>query len=118
MIYFASPYTHEKDEVMEHRYNLTALAAAQLIDAGYHIYSPICHSLGISRWLRYPWKSRFEDWAAYNRDMISRCDSMIVLELPGWEKSIGVQAEIRHAKKLGKPVSDMKWNEIKDRWYL
>jgi hypothetical protein len=35
---------------------------------------------------------------------LRRCDEVVVLMLDGWERSEGVQAEIRIAEALGKPV--------------
>jgi len=47
------------------------------------------------------------DWAFWqhvDREHLERCDEMVVLMLDGWEESAGVQAEIRIARELGKPV--------------
>ncbi|MBX3452499.1 MAG: DUF1937 family protein [Planctomycetaceae bacterium] len=35
---------------------------------------------------------------------MARCDEVVVLTLDGWRESAGVQAEIRIAGELGKPV--------------
>jgi hypothetical protein len=40
----------------------------------------------------------------FSRERLGRCDEVVVLMLDGWEESIGVQAEIRIARELGKPV--------------
>lgn len=112
MIYLASPYSHDSEHVREMRYMQTALAAARLIDQGFHVYSPICHSLGITRWIRDPWRTSFESWKEIDKDFISRSDSFIVLKLPGWEQSKGVQFEVEYAKQMGKPVSFVGIDEI------
>lgn len=36
--------------------------------------------------------------------MLTRCDEVVVLMLPGWETSVGVRDEIAVARELGKPV--------------
>jgi hypothetical protein len=33
--------------------------------------------------------------------MLRRCDALAVLRLPGWEQSVGVQAELALARELG-----------------
>ena len=47
------------------------------------------------------------DWAFWQRldcELLRRCDEVVVLMLDGWESSAGVQAEVRLAGELGKPV--------------
>jgi len=43
MIYLATPYSHDDPEVMEERFALVTATAAQLMLAGYVVYSPITH---------------------------------------------------------------------------
>lgn len=42
-------------------------------------------------------------WRRYDRAMLERCDELVVLQLDGWEESIGVKAEIAIAKELNLP---------------
>lgn len=48
-------------------------------------------------------------WKGFNLIFIGICEKLIVLQLPGWETSVGVQAEIAEARRLGKPVEYMDW---------
>jgi hypothetical protein len=50
------------------------------------------------------WQSVWSFWEQYDRKFLERCDEVVVLMLDGWEESVGVQAEIRIAGELGKPV--------------
>jgi hypothetical protein len=43
-------------------------------------------------------------WERLARPQLERCDEMVVLTLDGWQESVGVQAELRHASVLRKPV--------------
>jgi dCTP diphosphatase len=45
--------------------------------------------------------------------MLSKCDRVIVLKLPGWENSKGVAAEIARAEELGLPIEWMEMDEVK-----
>ena len=36
---------------------------------------------------------------------MSRCDELWCLTLDGWDKSVGVRAEVELARTLGKPVA-------------
>lgn len=50
-------------------------------------------------------------WKARNDKMISVCDELWVLELPGWETSAGVRDEIQVAETFFKPISYVPYNE-------
>ena len=42
-----------------------------------------------------------------DREMIARCDRVLVLALPGWDESKGVLAELKIAEELDKPIGFM-----------
>jgi len=68
---------------------------------GHTIFAPICHSHPIARFgLPTDWSF----WERQDREHLARCDEVVVLLLDGWRESRGVQAEIRLAENLGKPV--------------
>jgi len=69
--------------------------------AGHVVFSPIAHSHPIARFgLPTDWAY----WERQDREHLARCDEVVVLLLDGWQESRGVQAEIRLAETLGKPV--------------
>jgi hypothetical protein len=43
-------------------------------------------------------------WQRNDREMVARCDDVVVLMLEGWEESVGVREEVRIAREMGKPV--------------
>jgi hypothetical protein len=98
MIYLASPYTHENENVMENRYDKTRKVTEFLLSRGLPVYSSIVYGHHLK--LPHMW----EFWKAFDLDMITLCDIIIVLTLDGWKESIGVQAEIEHAKSLGRVI--------------
>jgi hypothetical protein len=104
MIYIASPYSDENPQIRAYRWQRVAIYAAHLIEEGYHAYSPICHSEGIRAHVP-TLGPTFAFWRAVDLDFLSRCDSLHVLMLDGWEKSVGVSAEIDEARRLRIPVS-------------
>jgi hypothetical protein len=77
MIYLASPYSHPYAMI--------------------HGHPLVVHGL----------PTDWSYWEAFDRGHIERCDSLVVLTLEGWQKSVGVAAEIEIARELGRPV-----------WYL
>lgn len=101
MIYLASPYSHPDAEVRETRFRDACRAAAILMRHGHAVFSPIAHSHSIcTHGLPTDWQF----WEAFDRDLLGRCDEVVVLMLDGWSESAGVLAEIRIAGSLGKPV--------------
>ena len=105
MIYLASPYTHEQSDVRTYRYIQACKAAAVLIDDGHAVYCPIAHSHGIA-----VHGGLDSDWAAFqaiDEYFLSLCDRLVVLTIPGYDKSEGIKAEIAIARKLGKPIEYM-----------
>jgi hypothetical protein len=102
MIYLAVPYTHEDEKVRIERFEAVNRFAAFLVDSGEFVYSPIshCHPIISVSDLSTGW----EYWKAYDEMMIGHCSELFVLCLEGWRKSIGVNAEIEIAKKLGLQV--------------
>ena len=101
MIYLASPYSHPDAAVREQRYRAACRAAAALLRAGEPAISPIAHSHPLVE-LGLPADWTF--WQRFDRDLLARCDAVVVLTLDGWETSVGVREEVRIAQELGKPV--------------
>jgi nucleoside 2-deoxyribosyltransferase len=101
MIYLASPYSHSDPAVREQRFRAVCQAAARLMRNGEIVFSPIAHGHPIAlHGLPNDW--RFWEW--HDREQLLRCDELVVLTIDGWRESEGVQAEIRIAAELGKPV--------------
>mgnify|MGYP001599269435 CR=1 FL=1 len=102
MIYLASPYSHPDPKIKERRFQDVCRYAAAMFRNGIHVFSPIAHTHPISVYGLWEWK--WEQWKEYDLEFIAMCSEMWVLMLPGWEESVGVAAEIKIAKGLGKPV--------------
>lgn len=102
LIYLASPYTHKEDSVKQERFEKVNKAAARLMVDGYYIFSPISHTRPIEIAGALP--GDWQYWEGYDRAIIKACKGLMVLRLPGWEKSTGVTAEIKIATELGLPI--------------
>lgn len=103
LIYLAAPYRHNNPAVVEWRVEQINRKCAELMAAGHLVFSPISHSHPIAMQGNLPKNWAF--WENYDRVMLSKCDELLVLKLPGWETSEGVQAEIRIAEGLGLTIS-------------
>lgn len=104
MIYLASPYSHPDPEVRELRYREVCRCAARLMRAGQHVFSPIAHSHGIAQ---HGVPGDWAYWESLDRRFLEMCDEVGVLMLDGCHESKGVQAEIRIARELGRPITHL-----------
>ena len=94
--YLAIPYSHPDPKIREERFNLANLIAADLMKRGRLIFSPISHSHCIDL------GGNWDRWEKFDRIFLELCSGMVVVCAPGWEKSIGVKAEIEIFIELGK----------------
>lgn len=103
-IYLAIPYTgHE-----EISFKLANQVAGALINRGDIPMSPISHSHPISEECEV--RGDWEFWKEMDCSFIDWADEVLVISFDEELvlKSVGVQAEIKHAKETGKPVKYMK----------
>lgn len=100
--YMASPYSRYHAG-LEAAYTMACRAAAVLMKRGHRIFCPIAHSHPIAihgdidplDW---------EFWAKQDGDMMKACNGLIVVQMQGWDQSIGVADEIAAFQWQGKPV--------------
>ena len=99
LIYLAVPYSHPDPQVKQRRFDAVNKVAAKLMKDGNYIFSPISHTHPIALAGELP--GDWQYWEGYDRTILEMCKKIIVLKLDGWEKSSGVNAEIKLAKELG-----------------
>jgi hypothetical protein len=102
VIYLAAPYTDPDPKVVQSRMHEVHLALARYASEGHAIFTPLlmhhCLNVGIDL------PSDFSFWERYCMAFLAKSDYLLVLCLPGWETSKGVQREIEEAKKLKIPI--------------
>ena len=76
--------------------------AWQLMLEGNVVFSPISHTHPIALAVELP--RDWEFWKAQDISFLKWCDELHVLKQDGWEESVGVQAEIRLASEMHKPI--------------
>lgn len=103
-VYLASPYSHE-DPLEEKLRYLRAMDAAQwFIERGVWVYSPIVHCHTMAQEYNMPTRAGY--WRDYNFALLALFPSFWVLDLDGSHtKSLGVQAELSEARRLGKHIA-------------
>ena len=101
-IYLACPYSHPDPAVREARFEAVNRAAAQLMRLGHSVFSPISMTHPIAEAADLP--KGWDFWAAQDLPFLEWCDKVVVLMLPGWKESTGVDEEVRIALDMGKIV--------------
>ena len=105
-IYLAGPYSNREnlddDLIPSIRHEHLTDIAGYLFTCGYWVYSPITHSRPLAMLHDLP--HTFEFWKGLDESHIDWCDEVWCVAMHGWKESIGVQHEIRYAKKTGKKV--------------
>jgi hypothetical protein len=110
MIYLACPYSHPDPAVRDQRFLAACRATAELIREGHTVFSPVLigHSLA-HEGLPGDW----DFWEPHDREQLTQARALVVLMLPGWEESIGVQGEIAIARAIGLPIAYLPAGRLK-----
>lgn len=102
LYYLASPYSHKDPSVKKMRAEAVTESAVALLRHGVFVFAPISYN---EPWEKYSLPSDWGFWEVFDKTFVERCDGgVIVLMLDGWDKSVGVTAEIEYARSLGLPV--------------
>ena len=98
LIYLAGPYSANRERF----YQIHLDCTAHLLKQGQLVFSPIAHCHDAAA--KHSMPTDFLFWFEYNKAMLSRCDQLYIIDVPGWQESRGVQGEITVARSLNKPV--------------
>ena len=86
---------------MTDRAEVATKAAVDLLRLGMVTFAPIpynCH------WEKYNLPSDWGFWEPFDKTFLDHVSALIVLQIPGWDVSKGVTAEIEYAKDIGLPI--------------
>ena len=106
IIYLASPYSHPEEVIRKARDNAAKKAAGDLMRSGVTVFSPIAHSHGIAEAAGIPYD--WPGWIKHDLEILRVCQQLWILQLPGWEESRGIKAEVEAALKRGMPIRPVK----------
>lgn len=101
-IYVAAPYSDDDINVVDQRVANIMQYVAQLFKQGNYAFSVVLHCHEMSKVHNIP--KTYDFWEGYCETMISHCDCVHVLMIPGYEQSTGVNGEIDLANKYNKQI--------------
>lgn len=106
--YLATPYT-AYPYGLENAFLAACRAAACLTDSGVPVYSPVAHWHPISLFME---NKPPEFWIELNRPYMQTALSLIIVQLPGWDRSAGIFHERTLFEQMNKPVKFLGWPAI------
>ena len=110
--YLASPYSHKDWKIKKQRAEAVTKAAVDLLHQGVYCFAPIAYN---EPWEKFDLPGDWQFWEKFDKAFIDKMDGVIVLQLDGWEQSVGVAAEIQYAKSVNKPVYYITESQIETR---
>lgn len=99
LVYLAGPYSkyQNKDALMTAI--MTVSGMYQMQNAGHHVVSPLFNHFSLAHVPSMG--SDYAFWGDYSRNLLARCDKLIVIMFPGWDESTGVADEVKTAQAAG-----------------
>lgn len=110
LFYVASPYSKYEGGIQSAFVDISK-ACAELLRRGIAVYSPIAHTHPIAIYGNLdPYDHAM--WMPLDHFLMKAADGCIVMMMPGWQESKGVQIEIAEFEKAGKPIRYFHWPEL------
>jgi len=117
LVYLSTAYSQidDKNRLMRDLMAVVARLTELHRKEKWHIVTPLFNHfiLGHMTTMR----SDYDFWKEYSRELLERCQLIVVVEFPGMDllKSVGVQDEIRSAFLLKRPVIYIKPEDLYER---
>ncbi|QKJ88591.1 DUF1937 family protein [Paramixta manurensis] len=116
-IFLACPYSHADQEVVNARFVACNEVAATIIESGNLVFSQVTMSHPINLAFTHTEKSQVgKRWAPVDAVFMAAMEELIIVDLPGWDQSAGIQREIEFFKARNQRVS--LWSDVKDEFPL
>jgi len=114
-IFLACPYSHADESVVHARYLACNSVAAKIIESGHAVFSQVTMSHPINLALEKTEKADIGKlWGPIDAIFLDVMEELIILDLDGWDKSMGIKREIEFYKDRNQRVS--LWSEIENEF--
>ncbi|MFK3708449.1 DUF1937 family protein [Klebsiella sp. NPDC088457] len=114
-IFLACPYSHPDETVVNERFIRCNQVAAAIIESGNIVFSQVTLSHPINLVFRHTEKSEIgKRWAPVDAYFMETMEELIIIDLPGWDKSVGIQREIAFFEQRGQRVS--LWSQVQNEF--
>lgn len=103
LAYLATPYSKYEGGNLELAFREAARLAAQLMQCGVIVYSPIAHTHPLAIYGDVD-PLDHDIWLPFDEAMMQRCDVLIVAQMNGWKDSKGINHEIAFFTKRKRTI--------------
>ena len=120
VVYLAAPLSHPEERIVELRAAAVKAYAKRLITEGRIVFCPVVYSWEMQQAGRdgMPAAEPVGSWYEFDLHFLRKADAVVVLELPGWAESVGVQLELARAAEWGLPVRmSGPWLDALQGWF-
>ena len=100
--YLASPYSKFPGGLAQ-AHRQVCIEVGRLVQAGVAVFSAIAHSHKVAEYCKINPRAH-EIWIPLDQALMASAKGLIVLTLPGWERSIGVGFEISYFEATKQPI--------------
>ena len=107
LVYIGSPYSHPDDSVRHGNFELVSKLAGKLVSEGHVAFSPITYGHTLLTFAEMPTNWQF--WKNLCLAFLAHADELLVYQMPGWENSGGLAAEIEFAKEHKIPITYLEY---------
>ena len=111
IVFIINPVSDNDISIEEHRIESTKVIASQLMSNGLFVYSPVAFTNSIP--YDFTWEYLLENSL---RMMELTAEYILLLKMPGWKNSNGIQVELKNADKLNIPVYSMSFANFPNGW--
>lgn len=105
LAYLATPYSKYPRGLVQAFIDASELAA-RLLRSGVHVYCPIAHTHPLAVYGKLD-PLDHSIWLPFDETIMSRCDTLIVAHMEGWQESKGIAHEIEYFERMRKPIFDL-----------
>lgn len=109
--YLASPYS-KYEAGIEQAYKDASFAAGKLLSAGVRTYCPIAHTHPIAEFGGLDHYD-YDTMLSLDQQFMNHSYGILVLRMPGYAVSHGVNYERDYFKRVGRPEIHLSWPELK-----
>lgn len=105
--YVATPYT-KYEAGTDMAWNDACVAMAALLKMNVPAFSPIVHCHPVAHIGRLDALDQ-KAWMRLNARFLGAASALVVVRMPGWDESSGVEEEINHFLSARKPIFHLAW---------
>lgn len=112
-VYVAAPFKDPSKHIVRQRIHYATAYSAELMVKGFNVYSPLSVGAQLMEYLPQSVEWDHDFWMPRDFQWLDMCNELHVLQLPGWDRSTGVEQEIHHASLENKKTVYVTIDELR-----